>query len=487
MTARLDPRGWPVTLKVPLAVAALMVLVGLVLSERVLSRLGEAHERQLRALAQTYLDSLSSAVAPAILQDDVWEVYDAITRAQDRSKSLHPQSTVITDAQGRVIAASDPRRFPLGLHLPSDLAAADAERDFSFVAGARSATATRVLSYPGRTVGIIHATFDTSHLAAERQDVMVALFATNGIVTLLLAMAGWLLVARMMAPVRILSEHLGAASAGRARPVPAELVARDGTEFARLFAAYNALVRSMEEREQLARQLADEHRLGSLGRLASALAHEINNPLGGLFNALATLKSHGQQAAVRTASLGLLERGLVGIRDVVRTTLALYREPAPRSLAMADFDDLRLLAAPAARRKSVALRFVSPTDAILPLPSTPVRQAVLNLLLNAVAAAPPASEVVVEARLDAAALNVVVSDQGEGLPEPAARLLEAGGPSEAASEGPPWGGGLGLWTTRRILDDLDASVRLERPASGGTRIHLRFPFTPRKELPDVAA
>ena len=62
MIARLDPRQWPVTLKVPLAVAALMVLVGLALSERVLSRLGETQERQLRALAQTYLDSLSSAV-----------------------------------------------------------------------------------------------------------------------------------------------------------------------------------------------------------------------------------------------------------------------------------------------------------------------------------------------------------------------------------------------------------------------------------------
>lgn len=484
MKSRLDPRRWPVTLKVPLAVAALMVLVGLVLSERVLSRLGETHERQLRALTQTYLDSLSSAVAPAILRDDVWEVYDAITRAQALNKSLHPSSTVITDAQGLVIAASDPRLFPLGMRLSADPAPVGAGPDFTFEAGATTAEATRVLSYPGRIVGVIHATFDTSHLAQERREVVIALFATNGIVTLLLAAAGWLLVARMMAPVRILSQHLGAASEGRAKPVPAEIVARNGAEFARLFQAYNALVRSMDEREDLARQLADEHRLGSLGRLASALAHEINNPLGGLFNALATLKTHGHQAAVRKASLGLLDRGLVGIRDVVRTTLALYREHVPRNLVMADFDDLRLLAAPAARRKGVEVRFACHAAGTLSLPGTPVRQAVLNLLLNAVAAAPPASAVVVEAWVEADGLKVVVADEGAGLPGPAAHLLEA----DASSEGPPWGGGLGLWTTRRILDDLGAVVTLDRPAAGGTRIHLSFPFpsTRPEELSHVA-
>lgn len=483
MIARLDPRQWPLTLKVPLAVAALMVLVGLILSERVLSRLGETQERQLRALVQTYLDGLSSAVAPAILRDDVWETYDAIVRAQALNKSLHPRSTVITDAEGLVIAAADPRRFPVGARLPSDLAFVATGRDFSFEAGARVATATRILSYPGRIVGIIHATFDTSHLAAERRDIVLTLVATNGILTLVLASAGWFLVARMMAPVRTLSRHLGAASAGRATPVPSDALARNGAEFARLFHAYNALVASMDEREDLARQLADEHRLGSLGRLASALAHEINNPLGGLVNAVATLQAHGHQAAVRKSSLGLIERGLVGIRDVVRTTLALYRpEHAPRDFTMADFDDLRLLATPQARRKGVTLKVSNDVKASLPLPSTQVRQAVLNLLLNAVAAAPTGSEVVVEASIEPRELHVIVSDQGCGLPEPAARLLA----SSEASAGPPWGGGLGLWTTRRILDDLGASAVAERPAAGGTRIRLLFPFDRTPEMAHVA-
>src|SRR5690606_2851068 len=118
--------------------------------------------------------------------------------------------------------------------------------------------------------------------------VMLALVATNGLLTLLLATAGWLLVARMMRPVTILTNHLGLARGVSAVPIAEDVVVRQRGEFGRLFRAYNALAASMDERETLVKKLAEEERLGSLGRLASALAHEINNPLGGLFNALAT-------------------------------------------------------------------------------------------------------------------------------------------------------------------------------------------------------
>lgn len=106
----------------------------------------------------------------------------------------------------------------------------------------------------------------------------------------------------------------------------------------------------------------------------------------------------------------------------------------------------------------------------------------IYLLLNAVSAAPPGSEVAVDAWLGPTALHVVVSDHGSGLPEPAGRLLAAGG----ETGGPPWGGGLGLWTTRRILDDLGASAEVERPETGGTRIRLLFPLIAPMELAHVA-
>jgi signal transduction histidine kinase len=265
-------------------------------------------------------------------------------------------------------------------------------------------------------------------------------------------------------------------------PIPEDIVAQTRGEFGRLFRGYNALVRSMKEREELAKRLAEDKRLGSLGRLASALAHEINNPLGGLFNAVSTLKSHGYLVNVRDVSLGLLERGLIGIRDVVRTTLTVYRTDAvARDILPADINDLGLLIAPEAKRKSVEIVIDNTLTGVVRLPSTPIRQAVLNLILNAVAAAPAGSKVWVSADATKERLAIAVMDRGPGLPPRAADVLTG----HSAAPAPLDGGGLGLWTISRLVADVGGSIAVQYPDSGGTSVTLNIPIA-QMELSNVA-
>ena len=147
---------------------------------------------------------------------------------------------------------------------------------------------------------------------------------------------------------------------GQVEPIPDGFLDKAPLEFRRLFEAFNRMAEAVREREALSRQLVEEERLASLGRLASGMAHEINNPLGGLFNAIDTLKAHGERGDVRRRTIDLIERGLKGIRDVVRTTLVTYRADRDvHSLKRADVDDLRLLVEPEARRKRLTLRWVN--------------------------------------------------------------------------------------------------------------------------------
>ncbi|MCX7319431.1 MAG: sensor histidine kinase, partial [Hyphomicrobiales bacterium] len=242
-------RVLPLTAKVPLAVAALMVVVGALLSHQVISKLGERQVKALEDLSRSYLDGLASAIGPSVLREDNWEVFDAIERAQAGYRTLRPIETVVTNSDDRVIAASDPRRHPIGATYDGRNQAGRIGYD----PGGEEAGVSRALAYPGRTAGTIYARFDTRHLASERRSVTIALALTNGLLVLALASAGWLLTRRMLEPVRILSDHLGAAKLSAAE-IPEDTVAGAHGEFGDLFRSYNELVRSMHQREDLARR-----------------------------------------------------------------------------------------------------------------------------------------------------------------------------------------------------------------------------------------
>jgi K+-sensing histidine kinase KdpD len=142
---------------------------------------------------------------------------------------------------------------------------------------------------------------------------------------------------------------------------------------------------------------------------------------------------------------------------------------------------LGLLIGPEARRKSVEIVISNALIDNVRVPSTPIRQAVLNLILNAVAAAPEGSQVCVSAELVGKQLAIAVTDRGPGLPTMEAEVLtgRSGAPT------PLDGGGLGLWTISRLVADIGGRIAVEYPASGGTAVKLALPTVP-MELSNVA-
>src|SRR5262249_59318130 len=100
---------------------------------------------------------------------------------------------------------------------------------------------------------------------------------------------------------------------------------RVASEFGQLFDRFNAMARAFSERQTLAAHLAEQEKFAMLGRLASGMAHEVNNPLGGMLNAIDTIQAHGHDPAALQKPLDFLKRGLAGIRNVVHATLVTYK------------------------------------------------------------------------------------------------------------------------------------------------------------------
>jgi len=470
----------PLTVRVPAVVALLMIAVSVAASEHVLSRLIDTQERHLRALTGAYMDGLSSSLVPNVLRGDVWEVFDVLDRARDRYEALRPIETVVTGADGRIVAATDPTKAPTLSTLPAEFSDRFTGGDIAIDGAAHRAYARRVLTHQGQTIGAIYAALDISHLAAERAEVLRTLLLSNGSLTLLFAGIGYFATRRMVMPMRILGEHLRSGLDSVPEPIPTSQLRRSGGEARRLFDSYNALVRAEREREHLTLKLAEEERLASLGRLASGMAHEINNPLGGLFNALDTIKRHGETASVRETAVSLVERGLNGIRDVVAAALHTYRpDRSPRPFGSSDVEDLRLLIRPELRRRGLELQWTTDVRDPVAVPNAPLRQAVLNLLLNACGAAPDGGTVGLRAIRRDTDLTIEVADSGGGLPDSAVDILTT--PTCPAPIGT--GSGLGLWMVRRSVTEIGGTIDIGRSDLGGTRIRLRIPI--RARSPDL--
>ncbi|MDF3217954.1 HAMP domain-containing histidine kinase [Mesorhizobium sp. M7A.F.Ca.CA.001.09.2.1] len=468
-------RSIPVSYRVPALVAILMVVISATISERVLDRLSRTQEGFLDGLAETYLDGLSSAVVPAVLRGDVWEVYDALDRSSSSYEALSPIETVVTGADGRVLAATDPTRIATFSQLPERYLNRYGPGIVTIDGSTLTGFAKRDLIYQGHPIGAIHATFDVSHLFAERREILVTLLVTNGVLAILFSLGGFLLVRRMIAPMRVLENHMRSAAHGAAEPIASSDIPEGDSEVAGLFRGYNMLVHAERERANFAMQLAEEEKLSSLGRLASGMAHEINNPLGGLFNALDTLKTHGQTPGVRETSISLIERGLAGIRDVVEAALATYRpERSQRPLTADDFDDVRLLLKPELhrRRQRLDCDVGWSGERELPIRGGPVRQAVLNLLLNASTITPEGGSISLRAHRAGNVLTIEIGDQGPGMPGDIAAVLIDPDPGPAVRAGR----GLGLWMVRRVVDDLGGSASIVAKKDGGTAVMLTIPF-----------
>lgn len=472
MSGRDKIANWPLAWKVPLLAVGLLVGVAAVISQSVLNRLESDQENNLRLLTSAYLDGLSAAVLQSALHADVWEAFDALDRARDHYAGLSVRFAIVALPNGKVLAASDPLKFPVQSIVPPEV-----ERRFPTEDGlaidneSGRAWLARSLREEGFSVGRILAEIDISGLLRVRRHVLLTLIAVNAALALGFAGLGVLALRRMLKPLSVLSDYVERVRAGRAHSIPESMRYRVSSEFDLLFDRFNAMARALNEREELAARLADQEKYAVLGKLASGMAHEVNNPLGGLFNALDTLRRHGDDAKAREATLALLERGLSHIRDVVRSTLVMYRRGVgSNSLRPVDIDDLRLLIEPEASRKQLRIDWINDLRAPISVAADSVRQVVLNLLINACAATPVGSAIHLHASATERALTIAVGDYGPGLPDDLARYLV--GNSE---ETPGAGSGLGLWIVRRLVADEGGRIRLSREAGLSTLVSVTWP------------
>ncbi|MCW5891763.1 MAG: hypothetical protein KIT14_14620 [bacterium] len=246
---------------------------------------------------------------------------------------------------------------------------------------------------------------------------------------------------------------------------------------ARLAAAAAEFVaqrRAQSDLDHTRELLARAETLSALGTLAAGVAHEIRNPLVSVRTFIQLLPERLDDEEFRTGFRDLALTEIERICALINDLLAFSR-PSPAQLEPTDLAALaaqtvRLLDAEA-RKHGVHLT-CDVAGALPPVHADEarVKQVLMNVVLNAVQAAPAHTAVEVTARPHAAGAVLEVADRGPGIPPEKVRQIFDPFFTTKAS-----GSGLGLFIAERIVRDHGGSIEPRPRDGGGTVFALVFP------------
>jgi two-component system, OmpR family, sensor histidine kinase SenX3 len=212
--------------------------------------------------------------------------------------------------------------------------------------------------------------------------------------------------------------------------------------------------------------------------------HELRAPVGALAGLAEMLAEEGSREVVRRLAGRLLteaERANRVVDDLITlgSSVSSEREyPVALGAVLADAVD-RVGPLAEARRVPIELA-AGPTDATVRGDPRQLGAAVFNLVENAVKYSPAGQPVRVVARDDAGHVEVVVSDEGIGIPpEDVERVFErfyrVGARAPGGTGEDPGGSGLGLSITRLVAEDHGGEVLVESVEGQGSTFVLRLP------------
>ncbi|HSL23069.1 MAG TPA: ATP-binding protein [Vicinamibacterales bacterium] len=249
-----------------------------------------------------------------------------------------------------------------------------------------------------------------------------------------------------------------------------------------------ALLESLEQQvqertaalEKARERLMQGEKLSSLGRLAASIAHEINNPLAGILTyaklLVRTLEEAPPDEAARAKIIGqlkLVERETQRCTAIVRNLLDFARE-RPLKLAQIDVNaaigEALFLINNQVKMQNITLEHELGGLPAIEADFGQIRQALVNILINACDAMPSGGTLRIVSRQAGDAVEIEVRDTGPGIaPEHLKKVLD---PFFSTKEK---GTGLGLSVVYGIVERHGGALRIDSTPGKGTDVTITLP------------
>jgi PAS domain S-box-containing protein len=231
--------------------------------------------------------------------------------------------------------------------------------------------------------------------------------------------------------------------------------------------------RRMEERaREQEERLRTTEKIAAAGQLAASLAHEINNPLTSVTNALYLLNHRPDLEEDAKNVVAIATSELARVSRIVQQSLAYYRAgtvPQELDLAAIVEESLHIFSDRFQRAGVQLSKKITPGASVIGF-GDEIRQTIDNLLLNALEAIPNDGRLTISVRRsrnwrdgDGSGVRLTLGDTGCGIPkEHLTRIFEP-----FFTTKPQRGTGLGLWVVRGIVEKHGGSIKVRSFAGEG--------------------
>lgn len=237
--------------------------------------------------------------------------------------------------------------------------------------------------------------------------------------------------------------------------------------------------RDITEERRLQQELVQQEKMAAIGMLAGGVAHEINNPLGGILAFTQLLMREFQENDPIRSDLEEIERAALRCKKIVQDLLDFSRVSSGREKTAVEIGAIMEKVFGFLRREFMSLNLKLHTDIDPNLPpvfgdGNRLQQVFLNLLTNAAQAMPKGGLITVRASHDPENRRVIVEivDTGSGIKKD--HLNKIFDPF-FTTKSPGRGTGLGLSITYRIIREHNGTIQVESVEGEGTTFRLGLP------------
>jgi signal transduction histidine kinase len=232
------------------------------------------------------------------------------------------------------------------------------------------------------------------------------------------------------------------------------------------------------EVQRVQQQLIQASKLGAIGELAAAVAHEVNNPLTGILGFAELLMADLPAEDPRHDEAVVIRDEAVRARSIVRALLEFAR-PRPPQRIPSDVNDLARSTLELVRYRATEadVRVIAEYGELPRLEVDPdaFRQVLLNLFNNAIDAMPRGGDLRLTTVAEQDRVGVVVADGGVGMDEDTRHRIFT--PFFTTRGGTAGGSGLGLSVSRQIVESHGGTIEVESTPGQGSKFTVWLPST----------